>query len=247
MKRNAFTLIELLVVISIIALLIGILLPALGAARKTARTLTCLTDVKQVGLVYEIHRNDHDGYMLASVAGGNRWTWYLSKEYPEGTNRPKTSDSDVAISLLICPSDEQPYGAAPPNDYAFYKLELGGSYKYNFDAYSHGPGGGWGAKGGSRGSYNPNEDESWYGEKDSVVVQPSDHVVIWDNDGPRVASATDWTYRFNGATWFDGLPDPERHGGVGNILYLDGHAASSKPEDIEVKSVRWDNKNTDRP
>lgn len=243
MKRNAFTLIELLVVISIIALLIGILLPALGKARTTARTLTCLTDEKQVGLVYEIHRNDHDGYMLAPTAGNNLWTWYLSKEYPEGTNRPKTKDSDVAISLLICPADEQPYDAPAPNDYAFYKLERGGSYKYNMDAYSRGPGGGWTAQGGARLGLNANDNESWYGERDLIVLQPSDHVVIWDHEKPQVNGSGFIQYRFDRTNYIaNGLPDPERHGGVGNILYLDGHAASLDPEEITVESVRWDNK-----
>lgn len=60
LNRRAFTLIELLVVISIIALLIGILLPVLSNARESGRRASCLSNIRQVGLMHFTYANDHD-------------------------------------------------------------------------------------------------------------------------------------------------------------------------------------------
>lgn len=65
-KSSAFTLIELLVVIAVIALLIGILLPALGAARNEARTTVCAANSRTVGLAVAVYQATNNGFFPVS-------------------------------------------------------------------------------------------------------------------------------------------------------------------------------------
>ncbi len=83
-RTTAFTLIELLVVISIIALLVGILLPALGAARKTAQAAVCLGHERGLGQAVASYTTDERNFL----PGPNTSGAYLWKNNAYQSNRP---------------------------------------------------------------------------------------------------------------------------------------------------------------
>ncbi|MEM9251947.1 MAG: DUF1559 domain-containing protein [Planctomycetota bacterium] len=91
--HSAFSLIELLVVISIIALLIGLLLPALGAARATARNIQCAANLRTMGLVSHLYADDFKGFFPVRAIGSDpRWPSFTERYYN-------------ADDVLICPDD----------------------------------------------------------------------------------------------------------------------------------------------
>lgn len=99
-RRPGFTLVELLVTIAVIAVLVGLLLPALNKARATAKSASCFNNLKQIGVLIAMYRNDHNhvvknGKVVGSPSDDFAWWVVLAKTgytrlpgwYSPGTGR----------------------------------------------------------------------------------------------------------------------------------------------------------------
>jgi len=222
-QDSAFTLIELLVVIAIIAILAGMLLPALAMAKEAGKKISCLSGLRQLGLAARMYVDDNeDRFPLRTLSNPGAWPTTLEDGYKE-------------LRLLVCSSD----GPDPLTNKSSPSPADAAPRSYMMNAWND--------------YYQQAFNESQFGKiaaiaktnamPDSIVEQPSDTIVF----GEKETTSDHYYQDFleppigNDLT----LIDQSRHmakngkGGGSNFAFVDGSARYLKAGQMLAPNNLW--------
>lgn len=235
-SRRAFTLIELLVVIAIIAILAAILFPVFAQAREKARSISCVSNLKQLGLAYRMYTEDYDEmvvpdyeYVNGAANGYTTILWYPDIMYPYVKNagvfvcpdRSFLDDGNPAHSTFNDPDRTWlPPGTGPGKQTLQFSYSANNSWNCCGLSATDDPIGGF--VGDTLGRYFPYPiDASFDQEATYITFFDSDELQTWAAafPSPHLAGGGDWEgYDF--LTSVNGADSPQpATNGVGPNCY----------------------------
>lgn len=222
MKQRNFTLIELLVVIAIIAILAGMLLPALNNARKIATNIKCVNNVKQIGLGFAFYADSFNCYPAYSMGSGD-YIWAALVGAPiwgTGNSMKDCWQKFTPSSIFRCPVQKEwvPVDAATRS--AAYI-----SYGYNGALF------GWQDYSTAiNNAAGPKRSPIKYG----AIKNPSKTLVFGEGWNATEVNWTTTSTKYENRMVGSATISSEsqvlafRHRRMMNVLYSDGHAATEK-------------------
>ena len=237
MRRRKFTLIELLVVIAIIAVLAGMLLPALGTARGRVYSISCLNNLKNIGLAQAAYTNDFSDWILPAAQTKANWaadnfqaSWWgtlggLGGKANYGITLEVEDGVIKAGGTLDCPSERVSFGS--PVDKQFKQAK-----------YIMGAIGAQAIAAGDTPNHNKNDIR-----KTNCLVYPSKVIFAADSfathcyNSVQTSNITEFSFRHGAGEISRGTDSVSLLGrGKTSVLYIDGHSEERNAESLITDS-----------
>ena len=241
-RRSAFTLIEILVVISIVALLIGILLPALSSARESGLTTICAARLRQAALATNVYANDHKG----KIWEAGSWA-RIDRPLFDPEPGAIWDYGENASEVMACPKNKRRSRDDRDSSDLFDNLELGVDFDFTMFEASNGADVAkqWNVYRLDRTKYTGNNPPNF------LLPVAADNFLARKRLRTMPVFIEESTFWYNDSTidgrWGNNDQLTQRHQGKGHMAMIDGvvEAFDFNPDDEEESLNRSDFRATD--